>query len=195
MAKDQNRLKAEGNDGMWDTMELTVHSDVMLRVEFMEMDINLSYQGFTAMLAWIWASPEWVKRELMLSLGHPTDYQEGVVNGEEVVVYNSSVANNVLTDMVYFHHKQFTAFLSQKQENMVLLDLVSSEKSELDFRSGFARVDDCGDEFADPVLAGEVTESSDWDKEFITQVTEEEFLKMFSLSHEMVEERTGIGDV
>ena len=38
VVKDQNMLKAEGNDGVWDTTGLTVHSDLMLRVEFMEMD-------------------------------------------------------------------------------------------------------------------------------------------------------------
>ena len=101
----------------------------------------------------------------------------------------------MLINTVDCQHKQFTAFLSQKQENIVMLDFVSSEKSELDFISGFARVDDYGDEFADPVLAGEETEGSDWEEEFVTQVMEEELLKIFSLSHEMVEERTGIGDV
>ena len=73
--ENQNRLKAEGNNGTWDTTGLTVHSDVMLKVEFMEMDINLSYQGFTAMLALIRVRvhPEWVKRELMLSSEHSTE--------------------------------------------------------------------------------------------------------------------------
>ena len=110
-------------------------------------------------------------------------------------MYNSSGDSVVLIDMVDFKHKELTASPLQKQENIVMLDFVSSEKSELDFRSGFARVDDCGDEFADPVLAGEETEGRDWEEEFDTQVMEEELLKMFSLSHEMVEERTGIGDV
>ena len=190
VVKDQNRLKAEGNDGVWDTTGLTVHSDLMLRVEFMEMDTNLSYQGFAAMLALIWVHPEWVKRELMLSLEHSTDYQE-------VVVYNSSGDSVVLIDMVDFQHKEVIASLLQKQENIVMLDFVSSDKSEVDFRSGFTRVDDCEDEFVNPVLAGEETEGSDLDKEFITQVMEEllKMFKRFSLSHEMVEERTGIGDV
>ena len=41
-----------------------------------------------------------MKRELMLSSEHSTDYQEVVVNGEEL--YNSSGDSDVLTDMVDF---------------------------------------------------------------------------------------------
>ena len=132
----------------------------------------------------------------MLSSEHYTDYQVVVVNGEEP--YNSSGASDVLTDIVDFQHKEVTASLLQKQENIVMLDFISSEKSEVDFRSGFTSDDDCEDEFANPVLAGEETEGSDWEEEFVTQVMEEELLrifKRFGLSHEMVEERTGIGDV
>ena len=112
-------------------------------------------------------------------------------------LYNSSGSSDVLTDMVDFQHKEITASLLQKQENIVLLDFISSEKSEVDFRSGFTRVDDCEDEFANLVLAGEETEGSDLEKEFNTQVMNEllNIFKRFSLSHEMVEERTGIGDL
>ena len=81
--------------------------------------------------------------------------------------YNSSIASIVLTAMVDFQHREYTDSTLQK------LDFVSSQKPETALAMAgeiFAKFGDGEEEFANPVLTGEIFDDGE---EFTCQVVRE----------------------
>ena len=92
--------------------------------------------------------------------------------------YNSSIASVVLTAMVDFQHREYTDSTLQK------LDFMSSEKPETALAMAaeiFAKFGNGEEEFANPVLTGEIFADGDDDGEEFTCQVVRELVKISSM--------------